>query len=196
VVSVFPALVFSTSAYAQAEEVAKPDPVVEARLKALGEELRCLVCQNQTIADSNASLAVDLRREARALIKQGKSDAEVVDYMTARYGDFVLYRPPMRATTLLLWFGPALMLAVVFLAAYGIARGTAGLMLAGVVLLAAGFFLGYRMEISATLADRVRMWQAPWDNVARGGDHSISSIAAISTVRGVRGMSMPARAYS
>ena len=73
-------------------------------------ELRCLVCQNQTIADSNAPLAVDLRRETRELLKQGKSDAEVVDYMTARYGDFVLYRPPLRATTALLWFGPALLL--------------------------------------------------------------------------------------
>jgi len=87
------------------------DPALEARMVKITSELRCLVCQNQTIADSNASLAVDLRREARALIKQGKSDAEVVDYMTARYGDFVLYRPPLRATTLLLWFGPALMLA-------------------------------------------------------------------------------------
>jgi len=87
------------------------DPALEARMVRITSELRCLVCQNQTIADSNASLAVDLRREARALIKQGKSDAEVIDYMTARYGDFVLYRPPLRATTLLLWFGPALMLA-------------------------------------------------------------------------------------
>src|SRR6187397_2244757 len=87
------------------------DPALEARMVKITSELRCLVCQNQTIADSNASLAVDLRREARALIKQGKSDAEVIDYMTARYGDFVLYRPPLRATTLLLWFGPALMLA-------------------------------------------------------------------------------------
>ncbi len=86
------------------------DPALEARMVHITSELRCLVCQNQTIADSNASLAVDLRREARALLKQGKSDAEVVDYMTARYGDFVLYRPPLRATTLLLWFGPALML--------------------------------------------------------------------------------------
>ncbi len=86
------------------------DPALEARMVKITSELRCLVCQNQTIADSNASLAVDLRREARALIKQGKSDAEVVDYMTARYGDFVLYRPPLRGTTMLLWFGPALML--------------------------------------------------------------------------------------
>ena len=88
------------------------DPALEARMVRITSELRCLVCQNQTIADSNASLAVDLRREARALIRQGKSDAEVIDYMTARYGDFVLYRPPLRATTLLLWFGPALMLVL------------------------------------------------------------------------------------
>ena len=73
-------------------------------------ELRCLVCQNQTIADSNAGLAVDLRRETRELLQQGKTDREVVDYMTARYGDFVLYRPPLKATTMLLWFGPAAML--------------------------------------------------------------------------------------
>ena len=87
------------------------DATLEARMVRITSELRCLVCQNQTIADSDASLAVDLRREARSLLKQGKSDAEVVDYMTARYGDFVLYRPPLRPTTLLLWFGPALMLA-------------------------------------------------------------------------------------
>jgi cytochrome c-type biogenesis protein CcmH len=87
------------------------DPALEARMVRITSELRCLVCQNQTIADSNAALAVDLRREARELLKQGKSDADVIDYMTARYGDFVLYRPPLRATTLLLWFGPALMLA-------------------------------------------------------------------------------------
>src|SRR6188508_1485370 len=101
---------FSLFAKEAAPEAA--DPALEARMVKITSELRCLVCQNQTIADSNASLAVDLRREARALIKQGKSDAEVIDYMTARYGDFVLYRPPLRATTLLLWFGPALMLAV------------------------------------------------------------------------------------
>ena len=100
---------FSLLAKEAAPEAA--DPALEARMVRITSELRCLVCQNQTIADSNASLAVDLRREARALIKQGKTDAEVVDYMTARYGDFVLYRPPLRATTMLLWFGPALMLA-------------------------------------------------------------------------------------
>jgi cytochrome c-type biogenesis protein CcmH len=88
------------------------DPALEARMTRITSELRCLVCQNQTIADSNAELAADLRRETRELLKQGKSDAEVVDYMTARYGDFVLYRPPLRATTILLWFGPATMLVV------------------------------------------------------------------------------------
>src|ERR1700712_1860315 len=105
------ALAVSTSALAKEAAPEAADPVLEARMVRITWELRCLVCQNQTIADSNASLAVDLRREARELLKQGKSDAEVVDYMTARYGDFVLYRPPVRATTLLLWFGPALMLA-------------------------------------------------------------------------------------
>jgi cytochrome c-type biogenesis protein CcmH len=86
------------------------DPALEARMLRIAAELRCLVCQNQTIADSNASLAVDLRRETRELLKQGKSEAEVIDYMTARYGDFVLYRPPLKGATALLWFGPALLL--------------------------------------------------------------------------------------
>ena len=86
------------------------DPVAQKRLIDLAAELRCLVCQNQTIADSNADLAVDLRREIRAQIKAGKTDEEILDFMTARYGDFVLYRPPLKATTVLLWFGPALLL--------------------------------------------------------------------------------------
>jgi cytochrome c-type biogenesis protein CcmH len=86
------------------------DPALEARMTRITSELRCLVCQNQTIADSTADLAADLRRQTRELLKQGKSDQEIVDYMTARYGDFVLYRPPLRTTTALLWFGPALML--------------------------------------------------------------------------------------
>ena len=88
------------------------DPALEARMARITAELRCLVCQNQTIADSNAGLAVDLRRETRELLRQGKSDAEIVAYMTARYGDFVLYRPPLKPTTALLWFGPATMLAI------------------------------------------------------------------------------------
>ena len=86
------------------------DPVLEARMTRITAELRCLVCQNQTIADSNAGLAVDLRRETRDMLRQGKSDAEIIAYMTARYGDFVLYRPPLKSTTALLWFGPAALL--------------------------------------------------------------------------------------
>ena len=88
------------------------DPALEARMVKIASELRCLVCQNQTIADSHADLAVDLRREVREQLKRGKSDREIIDYMTARYGDFVLYRPPFKATTVLLWLGPALMLVL------------------------------------------------------------------------------------
>jgi cytochrome c-type biogenesis protein CcmH len=110
VVAVLCALAIGAPVAAKEAAPEAADPALEARMVRITSELRCLVCQNQTIADSNASLAVDLRREARALIKQGKSDDEVVAYMTERYGDFVLYRPPLKATTLLLWFGPALML--------------------------------------------------------------------------------------
>ena len=88
------------------------DRVAQARAVKLSETLRCLVCQNQTIADSNAELAVDLRRQVREQIAAGKSDDEIITYMTDRYGDFVLYRPPVRATTVLLWGGPALLLAI------------------------------------------------------------------------------------
>ncbi len=97
-------------AFAQSAEVANPDPKVEQRLKGLAEELRCLVCQNQTIADSNAPLAVDLRGQIRTQIAEGKSDGDIRAYMVQRYGDFVLYRPPLQANTLVLWGGPALLL--------------------------------------------------------------------------------------
>jgi len=93
---------------------AAADPVLEKRVMALAEELRCLVCQNQTLADSNAPLAEDLRNQVREKMRQGKSDAEVVEFLVERYGDFVLYRPPLKATTVLLWFGPMLLLAVGF----------------------------------------------------------------------------------
>lgn len=88
------------------------DPVAEKRLIALAEELRCLVCQNQSIADSHADLANDLKREIRGMIQAGKSDKEIVDFMVARYGDFVLYKPPFKATTLILWGGPLLFMLV------------------------------------------------------------------------------------
>jgi cytochrome c-type biogenesis protein CcmH/NrfF len=102
----------SSFACGQADEVAKPDAAVERRLKELGEELRCLVCQNQTIADSNAPLALDLRNQIRAQIAQGRSDDQIRTYMVERYGDFVLYKPPFKATTLVLWLGPLLLLVL------------------------------------------------------------------------------------
>ena len=86
------------------------DPVVEQRMIAISEELRCLVCQNESLAGSRADLAMDLRRELRTLIKANKSDAEIMEYMVSRYGDFVRYRPPVKPTTWLLWFGPFLLL--------------------------------------------------------------------------------------
>lgn len=88
------------------------NPQAEARLKALAVELRCLVCQNQTLADSNAPLAEDLRREVRDMIAKDMSDQEIIDFLVERYGDFVLYRPPLRATTTLLWIGPFVLLAI------------------------------------------------------------------------------------
>ena len=88
------------------------DPVVEQRLIAISEELRCLVCQNESLAGSRADLAMDLRRELRNLIKQGKTDAEIREFMVSRYGDFVLYRPPVKPTTWLLWLGPFGLMAV------------------------------------------------------------------------------------
>jgi cytochrome c-type biogenesis protein CcmH len=86
------------------------DPQIEQRMKHLTEQLRCLVCQNETLADSRADLAEDLRKQIREQIKAGKSDKEIIDYLTARYGDFVLYNPPIKATTYLLWFGPFVLL--------------------------------------------------------------------------------------
>lgn len=88
------------------------DPAFEARVLKLSAQLRCLVCQNQTIADSNAELALDLRRQVREMLGRGATDREVIDFMTARYGDFVLYRPPVKSSTAVLWFGPGVLLVV------------------------------------------------------------------------------------
>jgi len=82
------------------------DPQIEQRMKNLTEQLRCLVCQNETLADSHADLAEDLRKQIREQMKAGKSDKEIIAYLTDRYGDFVLYKPPVKTTTYLLWFGP------------------------------------------------------------------------------------------
>lgn len=97
---------------AQAKEATPmaDDPALEARLMNISKELRCLVCQNETLADSQADLAKDLRREVREKISEGLSDAQIKVYLTQRYGDFVLYRPPVNVMTGLLWFGPFLLL--------------------------------------------------------------------------------------
>src|SRR5687768_15229178 len=98
-----------------AAQEAKPladDPELEKRVLNLSEELRCLVCQNEMLAASQADLAVDLRREIREQMKAGKSDKEIIAFLTARYGQFVLYRPPVQPTTYLLWFGPFALLVI------------------------------------------------------------------------------------
>ena len=89
-----------------AQPAAAEDPALEQRVQGLAHELRCLVCQNQSLAESNAPLAVDLRNQIREQLAKGASEREVVDFMVARYGDFVLYRPPLKASTVALWLGP------------------------------------------------------------------------------------------
>ena len=88
------------------------DPVTEQRLISISEEMRCLVCQNESLAGSRSDLANDLRREIRILIKEGKSDEQIRNFMVERYGDFVLYRPPVKPVTWLLWIGPFVILAI------------------------------------------------------------------------------------
>jgi len=88
------------------------DPVTEQRLISISEEMRCLVCQNESLAGSRSELANDLRREIRILIKEGKSDDQIRNFMVERYGDFVLYRPPVKPVTWLLWVGPFVILAI------------------------------------------------------------------------------------
>jgi len=102
------------------------DPVAAKREVELAKQLRCLVCQNETIADSRAGLAVDLRNKLREQMAAGKSDEEIIAFMTERYGDFVLYRPPLKATTVLLWVGPFLLLAIGILIGWRVVRARAG----------------------------------------------------------------------
>ena len=105
-----------------ASQVAQPieDPAIESRMRNLTKQLRCLVCQNETLADSQAPLAEDLRREIRQQIKAGQTDQEIMAYVSQRYTDFVLYNPPVKASTYLLWFGPfaLLLLGTAFLYRY------------------------------------------------------------------------------
>jgi cytochrome c-type biogenesis protein CcmH len=105
------ALAGAQEAPRKAEPVAA-NPKLEARVMAIAAELRCLVCQNQTIADSHAELAVDLRNEIRTMLQKGQGEREILEFMTQRYGDFVLYRPPFKSSTVLLWVGPALLLVL------------------------------------------------------------------------------------
>lgn len=105
-------LCVSGSAWAGEARPLTDDPVAEARLKHLAVELRCLVCQNQTLADSSAPLAEDLRREVREMIAKNMSDPEIIEFLVSRYGDFVLYRPPLKATTTVLWVGPFVLMAI------------------------------------------------------------------------------------
>ena len=104
------ALQCALTAYAAEAPLLADDPVVEKRLIGISEELRCLVCQNESLAGSRADLALDLRREIRTLIKADKTDAEIMDFMVSRYGDYVRYRPPFNPLTWLLWLGPFVLL--------------------------------------------------------------------------------------
>jgi cytochrome c-type biogenesis protein CcmH len=110
------------AAAGQGAQPTPEDPVANRRAVQLAEQLRCLVCQNQSIAESNAELAVDLRRQIREQIALGKSDADITGFMVERYGDFVLYRPPVKASTWLLWFGPVVVLLIAVFALLGYLR--------------------------------------------------------------------------
>jgi len=114
---IFPSLIFAlvtmvllNPAFAKDAVPMADDPVIEQRLIVISEEMRCLVCQNESLAGSRSDLANDLRREIRILIKEGKTDAQIRSFMVERYGDFVLYRPPVKPTTWLLWIGPFVIL--------------------------------------------------------------------------------------
>jgi cytochrome c-type biogenesis protein CcmH len=111
-------LLLAGTVFAQTAKPLAEDEAVERRVVAIAEELRCLVCQNESLAGSRADLALDLRRQIREQIKAGRTDEEILAYMTDRYGDFIRYRPPFKATTIALWAGPFLLLA---LAAGGVA---------------------------------------------------------------------------
>jgi len=109
---VLASVLFAPALFAKEAEPMAADPELEKRVNVIASELRCLVCQNQTIADSSAGLAVDLKNQVREMVKAGQSEKEIVDYMVTRYGDFVLYRPPVKTTTYLLWAGPFLLLFI------------------------------------------------------------------------------------
>ena len=115
-------LLICTQVAARQAPSAADDPVLEGRVVRLTSELRCLVCQNQSLADSHADLAIDLKNQVRSQMQAGKSDAEIREYMVARYGDFVLYDPPFKSSTLLLWAGPFALLVIGLLGLAGYLR--------------------------------------------------------------------------
>ena len=122
-VFVFMTFVFSIASFAIDTGVAFDDPELQARYEKIISEVRCLKCQNQTVKDSNALLAEDLRREIRRMLSEGKTDAEVFDFLVSRYGEFALYRPRMSGKTLILWIAPLFLLATGGLIAVRVVRG-------------------------------------------------------------------------
>jgi cytochrome c-type biogenesis protein CcmH len=116
------ALLFAAPAAAKEAAEVAANPQIEARMMVLATELRCLVCQNQTIADSHADLAVDLRQQIREMLQKGMNEDQIRTYMTDRYGDFVLYKPPLKTSTALLWAGPAVLLGGALIALFIVLR--------------------------------------------------------------------------
>ena len=119
-------LILGNFTYANDEPVVFENKNLEGRYYLLIEEIRCLVCQNQSLADSNAPLAQDLRNEVFKMIEKNKNNAEIMDFLVKRYGDFVLYRPPLKKNTLLLWFGPFLFLVIGFFVAVFVIKKQSG----------------------------------------------------------------------
>jgi cytochrome c-type biogenesis protein CcmH len=113
---------FSLPVFAIDDGQAFDDPEMQARYESIIAEVRCLVCQNQSIKDSNVFLASDLRREIRRLLTEGNTDAQIAEFLVSRYGEFVLYRPPMRGKTLILWIAPALFIGLGFLVVFRVIR--------------------------------------------------------------------------
>jgi cytochrome c-type biogenesis protein CcmH len=123
IVGVLLSLLLPFASFAIDSDGPLPNPELQARYDRLTDELRCLVCQNQTVADSNADLAKDLRARTREMLLAGASDAEILEFMTDRYGDFVLYRPPVAGRTVLLWAAPVLLLLIGSASAFLVIRG-------------------------------------------------------------------------
>jgi cytochrome c-type biogenesis protein CcmH len=111
-----------SGAFAADEPLQFEDPSKQDRYQHLLEELRCLVCQNQTLADSHADLAQDLRKQVYKMVDEGQDSLAIIEFLVARYGDFVLYRPPVKPTTVLLWFGPFVLLAVALFSVFRFVR--------------------------------------------------------------------------